>query len=174
MRVGRRRAEVSDAPDVNMQGRVTGVQVAAEGGVPKRSVPQAEVRERGVVGDRQLDQEHHGGPTRAVCLFAQECIDALAAEGHPISRGTTGENVTVAGLDWPGVHAGDRLAIGDVLLEITGPAPPCVTIAASFLDGRFVRISDKVHPGWSRLYARVVTAGLVREGAPVQHLPASV
>ena len=169
MRVGRRPAEVSGP-----QARVTGVQVAAEGGVPKRSVPAAEVTADGVAGDRQLDLKHHGGPTRAVCLFAQECIDALAAEGHPIARGTTGENVTVAGLDWPSVHVGDRLAIGDVLLEITGPAPPCNTIAGSFLEGRFVRISDKVHPGWSRLYARVVAAGLVREGAPVQHLPAAV
>jgi MOSC domain-containing protein YiiM len=71
------------------------------------------------------------------------------------------------------VHAGDRLAIGDVLLEITGPAPPCVTIAASFLDGRFVRISDKVHPGWSRLYARVLTEGSCAKGRLCSTCPPS-
>lgn len=160
MRVGRRPAEV------------TGVQVAPEGGVPKRSVPAAAIEEHGVAGDRQLDLEHHGGPSRAVCLYSQEHIDALAAEGHPISRGTTGENVTIAGLDWPAIVAGDRLEIGPVLLEITGPAPPCSTIATSFLAGKFVRISEKAHPGWSRLYARVLVPGVVREGAPVRHLPA--
>jgi MOSC domain-containing protein YiiM len=154
--------------------RVVSVHVAAAGGVPKRSVAAVEVTRTGVVGDLQLDTEHHGGPERAVCLFAQECIDALAAEGHPIAPGTTGENVTVAGLDWSTVQAGDRLTLGDVVLEISGPAPPCTTIAASFLEGRFTRISHKVHPGWSRLYARVLVPGLVRAGAPVQHLPALV
>lgn len=153
----------------NLVGRVVGVQVAPEGGVPKRPVESAELTHDGVLGDRQLDLKHHGGPTRAVCLFAQECIDALAAEGHPISRGTTGENLTLAGLDWGSLRAGDRLEIGDVVLEITGPAPPCNTIAASFLDGAYVRISDKVHPGWSRLYARVLVPGRVRAGAPVLH-----
>ena len=154
--------------------RVIGLHVAPAGGVPKRPVDELEVTVTGVVGDRQLDLDHHGGPTRAVCLYAQECIDALAAEGHPISRGTPGENLTIAGLEWPRVHPGDRLQIADVVLEITGPAPPCNTIAASFTEGRFVRISDKVHPGWSRLYARVLVPGRVRVGAPVQHLPASV
>lgn len=154
--------------------RVVGLHVAPEGGVPKHPVDELEITVTGVIGDRQLDLDHHGGPTRAVCLYAQERIDALAAEGHPISRGTTGENLTIAGLEWSHIHTGDRLAIGAVVLEITGPAPPCNTIAASFTDDRFVRISDKVHPGWSRLYARVLVAGRVRVGAPVQHLPASV
>lgn len=155
-----------------MTGRVVGVQVAPEGGVPKRPVESAEVTPAGVVGDRQIDLEHHGGPSRAVCVYAQECIDALAAEGHPIARGTTGENVTVAGLEWSTVRTGDRLVIDSVVLEISGPAPPCTTIAASFTDGAFTRISQKTHPGWSRLYARVVVPGRVREGAPVRHEPA--
>jgi len=170
--------QASDAdgadPQLVSAARVVGLQVAAAGGVPKRSVDELEVTFTGVVGDRQLDLDHHGGPTRAVCLYAQERIDSLVAEGHPISRGTTGENLTIAGLDWSRVHTGDRLEIGEVVLEITGPAPPCNTIAASFADGRFVRISDKVHPGWSRLYARVLVPGRVRVGAPVQHHPASV
>ena len=46
----------------------------------------------------------------------------------------------------------------------------CRTIAGSFTDGAFVRISDKVHPGWSRLYARVLREGFVRDGAPVRLL----
>jgi MOSC domain-containing protein YiiM len=152
--------------------RVVRVNVAAAGGVPKLPVVAALLTSHGVAGDRQLDREHHGGPDRAVCLFASERIAALAAEGHPIAPGTTGENLTIAGLDWDTVQTGDRLVVADgVLLEISGPAPPCRTIARSFLDGKFGRISEKSHPGWSRLYARVLVEGLVREGAPVQHLP---
>jgi MOSC domain-containing protein YiiM len=145
------------------------VNVAPEGGVPKRPVVAALITAQGVAGDRQLDLKHHGGPDRAVCLYALERIDALAAEGHPIAAGTTGENLTIAGIAWDELQVGDRLAVGDhVVLEISGPAPPCNTIADSFLRGEFKRISDKLHPGWSRLYARVLTEGLVREGAPVR------
>lgn len=151
-------------------GRVVRVNVNPDGGVPKFAVGQALVTTSGVAGDRQLDLEHHGGPTRAVSLFALEHIEALRAEGHPIAPGTAGENLTVAGLDWQALAADDRLAVGEVVLQITGPAPPCTTIAASFADGHFVRISHKQHPGWSRLYARVLLEGLVREGDPVRVL----
>ena len=152
-------------------GRVVQINVAPEGGVPKRPVLAALLTAHGVAGDRQLDLKHHGGPERAVCLFGQERIAALAAEGHPIAPGSTGENLTIAGLAWDELQPGSRLAIGDgVILEISGPAPPCNTIAASFCDGAFTRISDKRHPNWSRLYARVLVEGLVREGAPVRRL----
>lgn len=152
--------------------RVVRVNVAAAGGVPKLPVVAALLTAHGVAGDRQLDLEHHGGPDRAVCLFASERIAALAAEGHPIAPGTTGENLTIAGLEWSELQAGDCLLLADgVLLEISGPAPPCRTIAASFLGGKFGRISEKSHPGWSRLYARVLVEGLVREGAPVRRVP---
>lgn len=149
-------------------GRVSQINVNPEGGVPKLPVAEVRITAGGVGGDLQRDLDHHGGPERAVCLFSSERIAALAAEGHPIAAGTTGENLTLAGLDWSALAPGDRLAVGDeVVLEITRPAPPCRTIAASFTDGEFTRISDKKHPGWSRLYARVVREGLVRTGAPV-------
>jgi MOSC domain-containing protein YiiM len=147
-------------------GVVVGVHVNPEGGVPKHAVGLALVTGSGVAGDRQRDLKHHG-----VCLFALERIEALAAEGHPIAPGTTGENLTIAGLDWNRLGAGDRLAVGDdVLLEITGPAAPCNTIAGSFKGGEFKRISAKLHPGWSRLYARVLREGVVRERAAVRLL----
>jgi MOSC domain-containing protein YiiM len=152
-------------------GVVVGVHVNPDGGVPKRPVAQALVTAAGVAGDRQRDLKHHGGPDRAVCLFSLERIAALSAEGHPIAPGTTGENLTVAGLDWDRLGPGDRLAVGDdVVLEITAPATPCRTIAGSFLAGQFTRISAKLHPGWSRLYARVLREGLVREQAAVRLL----
>lgn len=151
-------------------GRVVRVNVNPDGGVPKFAVGQALVTTTGVAGDRQRDLDHHGGPARAVCLFALEHIEALRAEGHPIAPGTTGENLTVVGLDWSALAADDRLAVGEVVLQITGPAPPCRTIEASFVDRQFARISHKKHPGWSRLYARVLSEGVVREGDPVRVL----
>lgn len=150
--------------------RATVLQVSVNpaGGVPKRAVAAARLGFNGVVGDRQRDLEHHGGPRRAVCLYASERIDALASEGHPIVPGSAGENLTLHGLDWAQLETGDRLQIGaQALVEITGPAPPCMTIAGSFVDGAFKRISEHLAPGWSRLYAAVLVEGEVRPGDPV-------
>jgi MOSC domain-containing protein YiiM len=140
----------------------------SNGGVPKLPVPRAEVTASGIVGDRQRNRLFHGGPRRAVCLFALEEIERLRAEGHPVAPGTTGENVTVAGLPWERVRPGARLALGaEVVLEVTSYTAPCKNIGPSFHDGDFTRISQKLHPGESRVYARVLTPGIVRTGDPV-------
>ncbi|HEU5015004.1 MAG TPA: MOSC domain-containing protein [Roseiflexaceae bacterium] len=149
-------------------GRVEHVNVNPKGGVPKHAVPHADITMNGVAGDKQRDRRFHGGPTRAVSLYSAEHIAALQAEGQPIAPGSTGENLTISGLDWQALQAGDRLRIGEhVVIEITGYAAPCCTIAASFNGAEFKRISQKLHPGWSRLYARVIDEGTVREGDPV-------
>jgi MOSC domain-containing protein YiiM len=139
----------------------------SNGGVPKLPQPAASVTVDGIAGDRQRDRRYHGGPTRAVSLYSLERIRALRAEGHPVDVGTMGENLTVAGLDWDRVAPGVRIWVGEVLLEVTKDAPPCKTIAASFEEGALVRASQKVHPGWSRWYARVLRAGVARVGDAV-------
>jgi MOSC domain-containing protein YiiM len=154
---------------IQNRGRVVRINVNPNGGVPKYAVEQAEITVQGVVGDRQNDRRHHGGPQRAVSLYSLELIQALQAEGHPIDIGTTGENLTISGLDWAALQVGDQLCIGPrVCIEITDYAAPCKTITASFRDGAFKRISHKVQPGWSRLYARVLTEGIVQTGDEVE------
>lgn len=143
------------------------------GGVPKRRVSDARVARLGLLGDAQNDTKNHGGPERAVCVYSLEKIRSLQSEGHPIEIGTAGENVTVEGLDWELVVPGTRLKLGDeVLLEVASFTGPCKTIRESFIDGKFVRISHKVHPGWSRVYARVLSEGEIRSGDPVEVVPA--
>ena len=122
----------------------------------------------GLAGDWQTDREHHGGPDRAVSLYSLELIEALRAEGHPIAPGSAGENLTISGLSWAGLRPGTRLEVGEVRLEIASYAAPCNNINASFSDARSVRISQKVHPGWSRLYARVLGEGTLRVGDAVR------
>ena len=143
----------------------------SDGGVPKLPVAEAVLTPTGLVGDRQAHPDIHGGPERALCLYALERIEALQAEGHPIYPGSVGENVTVAGLDWAQLAAGTRLALGaEVVIEITKPANPCNTIAGSFKGGEFRRIAQKLHPGASRLYARVIRTGRLAPGQPVRVL----
>jgi len=62
---------------------------------------------------------------------------------------------------------GARLEVGEARLELTGYAAPCTNLLGCFRDREFKRVSQKVHPGWSRLYARVLCGGTVRVGDPV-------
>ena len=152
------------------QGTVHAINVS-NGGVPKLPREWAEVRTGGVDGDRQEDRLFHGGPDRAVCLYSLDLIEALQGEGHPIVPGAIGENLTIHGVDWTDIRPGARLEIGDVLLEVTRATTPCHKIAGAFTDGAFTRVSQKVHPGWSRYYARVLREGIVTVGDLVMLVP---
>jgi MOSC domain-containing protein YiiM len=139
------------------------------GGVPKLPVDVATVGELGIEGDGHRDSKHHGGPDRALCLWSMERIEALQAEGHPIFPGAAGENVTTRGIDWDHVVPGVHIHLGGgVIAEITGYATPCNNNTAWFIDGKFTRISERLHPGWSRAYARVLQGGTLRPGDPIE------
>ena len=63
-------------------GRIVQLSVS-NGGVPKRAVHHAHVTALGLEGDAHRDREHHGGPERAVCLFALAAIRGQLDEGTP-------------------------------------------------------------------------------------------
>lgn len=139
------------------------------GGVPKHPIAEARIESLGIIGDKQKQRRFHGGVRRAVCLYPLEIIERLRAEGHPIAPGSTGENITLVNLDWSLVTPGVRLRLGDeVTLEITSYTVPCKTIRASFTGGDFMRISQKLHPGESRVYASVVKPGRIVVGDGVR------
>ncbi len=153
-----------------MSGRIVQISVSG-GGVPKMAVPEAKVTALGLAGDAHRNRELHGGPERAVCLYAMEMIASLRAEGHDIVPGAIGENVTVEGLDWSAMVPGCHVLLGEtVLLQITRYTSPCANITGSFREGYFGRVSQKRHPGWSRVYARVLTEGSFSHGDPVRLL----
>ena len=148
-------------------GRVLQVNVSP-GGVPKLPVERAWVDRLGLAGDQHNDDTEHGGPHRAVALFGIEAIRRVAAEGHPIEPGTVGENLTTEGIEWSSLRGGTRARIGDdLIVEVSKPDMPCLTIRGSFSDERFARISILVNPTDSRMYARVVREGGVRPGDPI-------
>jgi MOSC domain-containing protein YiiM len=150
------------------QGRIVQISISA-GGVPKLPVPAAQVTKLGLEGDLHRDTEHHGGPERALCMFAMEQIRVLQGEGHDVSPGAIGENLTLEGLDWERVTPGSRLELGaDVLIEVTRYTSPCFKIQKNFVGRDFSRVSQKLHPGGSRVYARVLGEGMIRQGDTVR------
>jgi MOSC domain-containing protein YiiM len=150
-----------------MTGRIASLN-CSKGGVPKLAVPEAWAGVSGMEGDRQRDLRFHGGPERALSLYSLELIEQLQAEGHPIVPGAAGENVTMSGVDWRRVLPGTELRLGEVSVLVTSYAAPCTTIRRAFLNEEFIRISQKLHPGWSRVYARVLREGRLVAGTPVE------
>lgn len=141
------------------------------GGVPKNGMHTAVVNGNGITVDDHADKKHHGGPLQNLCVFRLETILALQEEGHPIFPGSTGENITTVGLPVEALQPGKRLKLGDeVLIEVTHDAAPCTTIADSFFEGNFNRISAKKHPGWNRFYAKVVQGGTIRTGDKITEM----
>jgi MOSC domain-containing protein YiiM len=155
-------------------GRIHQINVSP-GGVPKLPIAEAHVTMLGIEGDSHSDTRNHGGPERALCLYTIEQIRRLQAEGHPIFSGAAGENVTLEGLDLTTLIPGTRLRLGDeVEIELTGYAAPCDNITECFAYGDFTRISQKLHPGESRVYARVLTPGTLHTGDTVTAISSAI
>ena len=158
----RRDAEVFEP----MAGRVDSLQ-ASGGGVPKASIPAAEIGPDGVIGDVQGNRRNHGRPWQAICLYSSDLIEALRAEGHPIVAGGAGENLTVGGIDWSRMRGGLTITIGDIVLLTSSPAAPCHKIGDCFTERHWGRIDHVERPGWARWYASVLSGGTVSSGAAV-------
>jgi MOSC domain-containing protein YiiM len=124
----------------------------------------------GLAGDTIVDQQNHGGVDQAVYVFTQPDYDWWAAElGRDLPPGTFGENLVVTGLESATLSAGDRLTIGEVVLEVTSPRIPCATLAARMGDAGFLKRFFAA--GRTGFYLRVPSEGSVRAGTEGQFAP---
>lgn len=124
----------------------------------------------GLVGDAILNRKHHGGVDQAVYIEGSIDLDWWQAElDRDLPYGTFGENLVIEGLESAMLAAGDRLAIGEVLLEVTSARMPCATFAAKMDDPTIVkRYTRAARPG---AYARVLQGGMVEAGQSVEFKP---
>lgn len=152
----------------------------SRGGLPKRSIPEADVTTLGITGDVQIHTEAHGGPTRALLLITAEGIDELIAQGFSLYYGAMGENLTTRGLDRRTLRSGQRYRAGGVILELTAMRGPCSAldpygpgIQKAVYDAQ-VHAGDPSSPRWalSGFYASVLVPGSIRPGDPIQFLEA--
>lgn len=132
-------------------------------GIAKRPVSsRVHVREDGLVGDAIVDTDHHGGRDQAVYVYS--AVDYAwwsTTLGRDIDYGTFGDNLTIDALP-SDLNTGDRLMIGDVILEATAPRIPCSTLAAKMQDSNFgLRFRRAERPGF---YFRVLNEGAISTG----------
>jgi MOSC domain-containing protein YiiM len=118
-----------------------------------------------VDGDTICDLDNHGGSDQAVYAYSSDDYAWWSEQmGTIVGPGTFGENLTIDGLPTD-LNIGDRLLIGDVLLEATAPRIPCSTLAARMQDQAFgIAFRRAERPG---TYFRVLNAGEVEAGDAV-------
>lgn len=120
------------------------------------------VSESGLEGDVIVDRNHHGGVDQAVYGYSADDYRWWTnSTGREFPPGLFGENLTIEGLP-SNLTIGDRMLIGDVVLEVTSARIPCATLAARMEDRNFGQAFRKAErPG---IYFRVLNPGVIEAG----------
>jgi MOSC domain-containing protein YiiM len=115
-------------------------------------------------GDGQADLENHGGIYRAVYAYPIENYDHWRRElgRADLTFGQFGENFTVEGMVEDDVHIGDVFRVGDALVEVTQPRPPCFKLGIKMGMSRFPKLF--LASGRVGFYLRVLEEGEVGAG----------
>ena len=126
--------------------------------MPKHAIASARVTKHGIEGDKQKNLKYHGGPDRAVCLFSTELYARLKDLGIDLANGAVGENFTTTGLDLDTITPGDRLRVGECLIEITDVRIPCRSLIK--LHPNLLK-QMQGHSGW---VAKVIEEAIAQPG----------
>lgn len=121
----------------------------------------------GLDGDHQADRKNHGGPDKAVCVFAHEHYDKFSRQlGKALPPASFGENLTTIGLLESEVCIGDVYRIGEAAVQVSQPRQPCFKLGA--------RHGQPLLPDWVRdsrltgFYFRVLQPGVVEVGQTIE------
>ncbi len=117
-------------------------------------------------GDDQADRSVHGGPDKAVYVYAVEEIRAWENElGRDLGEAAFGQNLTTRGIDVSDALIGERWSIGSALFEVAQPRVPCFKLGLRIGAPGFVkRFAQASRPG---AYLRIVREGDVGAGDPI-------
>ena len=128
------------------------------GGMPKLPIVEAMVTVDGVKGDWQKNRKFHGGPNRAICIYSEELYQGLRDDGVKVNNGDIGENFTTRGLNLQHLKKGDRLKVGECVIELTDIRVPCFQLKKWDVD------LPELIVGRSGWVAKVVKEGMVKQG----------
>ncbi len=126
----------------------------------------------GIAGDGQADLISHGGPDKAICVYASEHFPFWRTflENDRMDAGGFGENFTTEGLLEDNVHIGDRFRIGSTIVEVSQPRQPCWKLARRW--DRKTLTPEVQRTGKTGWYFRVIQPGKARAGESIEHVEA--
>lgn len=118
-------------------------------------------------GDDQADRKVHGGPDKAIYVYATEDARWWEQElGRPIEAGGFGENLTTEGIDLNSAVIGERWDIGSGVFEVSEPRLPCWKLAVRMGDPVFAR--RFLDAGRTGTYLRIIEEGDVGAGDEIR------
>lgn len=101
--------------------KVRAICISEKKGTAKVQVPKAEfIEDFGIKGDAHAGKWH-----RQVSLLAFEKIEDFRADGGNVDFGAFGENLVVDGIELNKLPIGQKIKIGEVLLEVTQIGKKC-------------------------------------------------
>ena len=126
----------------------------------------------GIVGDERADMTVHGGLDKAVYLYPHEhyafwiaARERIQRQQTPLPFGAMGENLTTEGLLETELWVGDRLVIGQLVLEVTEPRAPCYKFAARM--GFAQAVKHMLQSGFTGVYLKVITPAVIAAGQTI-------
>ncbi len=123
------------------------------------------LRRENLDGDRQANRKYHGGPDKAICVYASEHYglwrEEFAKPEQPF--GSFGENLTTEGLTEESVCIGDVWrAPSGAAIQVCQPRTPCANVShfwnAATLPARMEET------GFTGVYCRVLAEGELNAG----------
>jgi MOSC domain-containing protein YiiM len=146
------------------EARVIEIHIAPGRRIPTRSVASVEAEAgRGLVGDR-----YHGSKHRHVTVQARDELDLAAADlGADVDSGATRRNVTVDHGPLP-TRPGERLRIGQTLLEVVRIAAPCRLLDDNIGPGAAAALRRRAGTVFRILESGTITVGDTVVPAPSQ------
>jgi len=140
------------------KGRIVAVCSAPEKGMIKR-----DIKEGVLVKDMGLDGDAHAGfMHRQVSLIAMEDIMTMMEKLPGLVPGNFAENLTTEGIDLGCVEIGDRLKVGEALIEVSQIGKECHSHCEVFK-----KTGECIMPK-KGIFARVIEGGKVRAGDGIE------
>lgn len=141
-------------------GKLVAICISKEKGTRKEEIGEVEIIENFGL----KDDAHGGNWHRQVSFLEKEQIDAFNKRGGHVSYGDFGENIVLEGVDLSNVGVGDRLKIGEAIIEITQLGKECHNRCSIFYS-----VGECIMPK-KGIFGKVLKGGKVSVGEYVELL----
>jgi molybdopterin adenylyltransferase len=144
--------------------RILSTNISLKKGTIKTPVNQIELNHQGVIGDA-----HAGDWHRQISLLGKESFDRFAASAkRQLAYGEFAENLTTEGIELFKSKVGDRLIIGEIILEITQIGKKCHGKGCAIYN----EVGNCVMPT-EGIFAKVIHPGIIKKGDEMSFIPAA-
>jgi len=138
------------------EGKVLQLFIALKG-ASKQSCSEIEVDADGIIGDKFYAKDSN----RAILLTSQESYTLAKEHGIEFEFGLLGENI-VLDINPYGLRCGDRVEIGDIVLEITQNCTICNSLS------KIDKALPKLLQCDRGIFAKALNKGVIRDGDSVK------